>query len=84
MKKYNFNTFMEAVDEGCWDLLGCSAHDLPDYPYNDDWQECEEELSFIAPEDEQARSRVFRNNVSSTCDQVLAENNMDNLYPQWM
>ena len=83
IKKYNnytFKDFMEAVDQGCQGQFGCSAHDLPDYPYHDDWEICQEDLAFVAPEDHARRAQVFRNHVGYTVDEVKNENDLD-VYP---
>lgn len=83
IKKYNnytFKDFMEAVDQGCQGQIGCSAHDLSDYPYHDDWEICQEDLAFVAPEDHARRTQVFRNHVGYTVDEVKNENDLD-VYP---
>ena len=77
---YTFNDFMRAVDISCQNTIGCSAHDLADYPYQEDWQVWLEELAFIAPEDYNRRIQVFRNHVGYTVDDLQMENNLD-AYP---
>ena len=77
---YNFKDFMRAVDQGCQGQFGCSAHDLPDYPYRDDWEICQEDLAFVAPEDYTRRIQVFSNHVGYTVDEVKNENDLD-VYP---
>ena len=67
---------MQAVDAKCQGYLGCSAHDLADYPYRDDWEICQEDLAFVAPEDYERRIQVFRNHVGYTIDQMMCENVM--------
>ena len=74
---YTFEKFMRAVDCGCQTVIGCSAHDLSDYPYREDWDVCAEELAFIAPEDTERREQVFKNHVSYTVDDVASENAID-------
>ena len=73
MMTYNFSNFKDAVDRQIQSKLGCSIHDLPDYPYSDDWSECEEELAFIAPEDTERKERVFNNHVSCTVEDLANE-----------
>ena len=73
----NFDNFMQAVDSHCSVLLGCSAHDLPDYPYHEDWETCQEDLAFVAPEDEERRKQVFENHVKYTVQDLVAETEMD-------
>ena len=68
---------MQAVDAECSILLGCSALDLADYPYRDDWENCQEDLAFIAPEDEERRSQVFNNHVKYTVQDLVSECDMD-------
>jgi hypothetical protein len=74
---YTFDSFMKAVDAECSITLGCSAHDLPDYPYFQDWETCQEDLAFIAPEDTERRERVFNNHVGCTIQDLEAENLAD-------
>ena len=31
----NRNKFYQLVDAACYARMGCSMHDLPDFPYND-------------------------------------------------
>ena len=76
---FTFKHFMKAVDAKCQGYLGCSAHDLADYPYRDDWEICQEDLAFVAPEDYNRRIQVFRNHVGYTLDQIMCENDMDQL-----
>ena len=77
---YTFKDFVQAVDEVCYTRLGCSVHDLPDYPIREDWEECEENLAYIAPEDVEHWSNVYRRNVLYTVEDVVSENAID-LYP---
>ena len=74
---YAFDDFMQAVDAECWVSLGCSANDLPDYPFRDDWETCQEDLAFVAPEDYTQRIQVFSNHVGYTVDEVVCENDLD-------
>ena len=80
MNDYTFEKFMRAVDSKCQDNLGCSAHDLEDYPYREDWETCQEDLAFIAPEDTERRKQVFTNHVDYTVEDVMSENAID-IYP---
>lgn len=73
MQTYNFSNFKDAVDRQVQSKLRCSIHDLPDYPYADAWCECDEDLSFIAPEDTERRERVYEGHVSSTVDDIANE-----------
>ena len=73
MRAYTFNDFMEAVSNECEGSLGCSALDLPDYPYREDWETCESDLAFIAPEDTVRRQEVFRQHVSYTMEDLTSE-----------
>ena len=68
---------MQAIDAECSVLLGCSAHDLADYPYRDDWENCQEDLAFIAPEDTERQQQVFTNHVSYTVQDLVSECDMD-------
>ena len=79
---YTFSDFMQAIDAECSVLLGCSAHDLPDYPYNEDWETCREDLAFIAPEDAERQRRVFTNHVSYTVQDLQTET-LNDAYPSW-
>ena len=74
---YAFKDFMKAVDAQCQDRIGCSAHDLADYPYHDDWETCQEDLAFVAPEDYTQRIQVFSNHVGYTVDEMVCENDLD-------
>ena len=80
---YTFKDFVQAVDEVCYTRLGCSVHDLPDYPIREDWEECEENLAYIAPEDVEHRKNVFRDHVSYTCNDFECEN-LNDYQPEWM
>jgi hypothetical protein len=73
----NFDNFMQAVDAECSILLGCSANDLADYPFHEDWETCQEDLAFIAPEDGDRRAQVFTNHVKYTVQDLLVECDMD-------
>lgn len=77
---YTFKKFIRAVDERCQEEIGCSAHDLPDYPYREDWETCQEDLAFIAPEDTERHEQVFTNHVNHTVEDVMSENAID-IYP---
>jgi hypothetical protein len=77
---YTFKKFVRAVDERCQEEIGCSAHDLSDYPYREDWETCQEDLAFIAPEDTERREQVFTNHVNYTVEDVMSENAID-IYP---
>ena len=33
--KITYQQFMKAVDTDCWQAMGCSFHDLPDFPISD-------------------------------------------------
>ena len=70
---YNFSNFKEAVDKQVQAKLGCSIHDLADYPYADDWCECESDLAFVAPEDTERREGVFKSHVSYTAEDIVNE-----------
>ena len=74
---YTFTDFMQAIDAECSVLLGCSAHDLADYPYRDDWETCQEGLAFIAPEDTERQRQVFTNHVSYTVQDLTVECDLD-------
>jgi hypothetical protein len=76
---YAFGDFMQAVDAKCQNYIGCSAYDLADYPYRDDWEICQEDLAFVAPEDCERRIQVFGNHVGYTIDQMMSENDLDQL-----
>jgi hypothetical protein len=76
---YAFGDFMQAVDAKCQNYIGCSAYDLADYPYRDDWEICQEDLAFVAPEDYERRIQVFGNHVGYTIDQMMSENDLDQL-----
>tara|TARA_Y100000310_G_scaffold41715_2_gene39008 strand:- start:691 stop:954 length:264 start_codon:yes stop_codon:yes gene_type:complete len=80
---YTFNDFIDAIDEDLGVQLGIGTRDLPDYPYNEDWQTCQEDLAFVAPEDAERRRDVFRNHVSYTVEDVMSENAID-IYPYAM
>ena len=73
----NFDNFMQAVDAECSILLGCSANDLADYPFYEDWETCQEDLAFIAPEDGDRRAQVFTDHVKYTVQDLLVECDMD-------
>ena len=74
---------MQAIDAECSVLLGCSALDLADYPYRDDWEICQEDLAFVAPEDYKRRIQVFRNHVGYTVEDLVSECDIDaNPYSQ--
>ena len=73
METYTYKDFMQAVDEMCAITLGCSAHDLPDYPYYQDWETCQEDLAFIAPEDAERHKEVFTNHVKCTMQDLETE-----------
>jgi len=74
---------MQAVDAECSILLGCGANDLADYPYYEDWETCQEDLAFVAPEDEERRKQVFNNHVKYTVQDLVNECEMDaNPYSQ--
>jgi hypothetical protein len=80
---YAFDDFMQAVDAECWVSLGCSANDLPDYPFRDDWETCQEDLAFVAPEDYNRRIQVFSNHVGYTVEDLVSECDIDaNPYSQ--
>jgi len=80
---YTYKDFVQAVDEVCYTRLGCSVHDLPDYPLREDWEECEDSLAYIAPEDVEHRKNVFRDHVSYTCNDLECEN-LNDYNPVWM
>ena len=77
---YTFKKFVRAVDERCQEELGCSAHDLSDYPYREDWETCQEDLAFIAPEDEARQEQVFNNHVGYTVEDLIAECGVDSAF----
>ena len=80
---YAFDDFMQAVDAECWVSLGCSANDLPDYPFRDGWETCQEDLAFVAPEDYNRRIQVFSNHVGYTVEDLVSECDIDaNPYSQ--
>ena len=80
---YAFDDFMQAVDAECWVSLGCSANDLPDYPFRDDWETCQEDLAFVAPDDYNRRIQVFSNHVGYTVEDLVSECDIDaNPYSQ--
>ena len=33
--KITYQQFIKAVDTDCWQSMGCSFHDLPDFPISD-------------------------------------------------
>ena len=74
---YTFSDFMQAIDAQCSILLGCSPHDLADYPYHEDWETCQEDLAFIAPEDTERHQQVFTNHVNYTVQDLVSECDMD-------
>ncbi len=77
---YTFDDFMKAVNLECEKALGCSANDLQDYPYYDDWEICKDDLSYKAPEDVEARRFVFENHVAMTIQDLEAECNVDSAF----
>ena len=80
---YTYKDFVQAVDEVCYTRLGCSVHDLPDYPLREDWEECEDSLAYVAPEDVEHRKNVFRDHVSYTCNDLECEN-LNDYDPIWI
>jgi len=77
---YTFKDFVDAVDEVCYQRIGCSVHDLPDYAIREDWEVCKDDLAYIAPEDVEHRANVFRDHVSYTCTDLESEN-LNDAYP---
>ena len=77
---YTFKDFIRELDEKLGVEIGCATSDLPDYPYYEDWETCQEELAFIAPEDTERRKQVFTNHVNYTLEDVMSENAID-IYP---
>tara|TARA_B100000959_G_scaffold117663_1_gene123610 strand:- start:167 stop:469 length:303 start_codon:yes stop_codon:yes gene_type:complete len=80
---YTFKDFINELDERLGLEIGCTTSDLPDYPYNEDWETCAEDLAFIAPEDTQRMEQVFSNHVGYTVEDVMSENAID-IYPYSM
>ena len=80
---YTFKSFIAELDERLGLEIGCATADLPDYPYNEDWETCAEDLAFIAPEDTERREQVFLNHVGYTVEDVMSENAVD-IYPYSM
>ena len=78
--KPTFKDFMIEVNSELKAQLGCTRLDLPDFPYREAWEETEEELAYIAPEDVEHWSNVYRRNVLYTVEDVVSENAID-LYP---
>tara|TARA_B100001123_G_C15293584_1_gene1018342 strand:+ start:569 stop:829 length:261 start_codon:yes stop_codon:yes gene_type:complete len=78
--KITYEKFVQAVDENLSAELGCSLHDLPDYPIREDWEVCQEDLAFVAPEDTEKQAQVFRNHVNYSVEDVMSENAAD-IYP---
>ena len=75
--KITYEKFVQAVDENLSAELGCSLHDLPDYPIREDWEVCQEDLAFVAPEDTEKQAQVFRNHVNYSVEDVMSENAAD-------
>tara|TARA_R110001583_G_scaffold43938_8_gene139592 strand:+ start:125 stop:379 length:255 start_codon:yes stop_codon:yes gene_type:complete len=71
MQTISYKTFVEAIDRACYTRLGCSVHDLPDYPIRDSWDELEEELALA---DFAERDKLFINYVSYVIDDLEVEN----------
>jgi len=71
--KITYEKFVQAVDENLSAELGCSLHDLPDYPIREDWEVCQEDLAFIAPEDTEKQAQVFRNHVRYSVEDIKTE-----------
>ena len=71
--KITYEKFVQAVDENLSAELGCSLHDLPDYPIREDWEVCQEDLAFIAPEDTEKQAQVFRNHVCYSVEDIKTE-----------
>ena len=63
MKTYK--DFIEAVDADCWQTLGMSLHDLPDFPISDYWDE------------EITSGREFDSAVRMCVEDILADNGME-------
>ena len=78
--KITYEKFVQAVDENLSAELGCSLHDLPDYPIREDWEVCQEDLAFVAPEDTEKQAQVFRSHVNYSVEDVMSENAAD-IYP---
>ena len=72
--KITSEKFVQADDENLSAELGCSLHDLPDYPIREDWEVCQEDLAFVAPEDTEKQAQVFRNHVNYSVEDVMSEN----------
>jgi hypothetical protein len=80
---YTFTDFITELDERLNSEIGCATSDLPDYPYREDWETCQDDLAFIAPEDTERREQVFNNHVNYTVEDVMSENAAD-IYPYSM
>ncbi len=74
---YTFTKFIRAIDSELEANLGCSTGDLADYPYHEDWETCQDDLAFIAPEDEAHLKITFDKHVGYTVQDVLNECDMD-------
>lgn len=77
MQNITYEKFVQAVDQVLSVEIGCSLHDLADYPIREDWEVCQEDLAFVAPEDTEKREQVFKNHVSYSVQDIVAENAYD-------
>lgn len=68
-----FERFKKAVDKRCWEDLGCSIDDLPDYPLHEDYEVLAEDLAFVAPEDTARREQLVQNHVGYTIQDLTSE-----------
>ena len=69
----NFEQFKKQVDKRCWEDLGCSIDDLPDYPLHDDYETLAEDLSYVAPEDVEPKQQLIKSHVGYTIQDITSE-----------
>ena len=69
----NFEQFKKQVDKRCWEDLGCSIDDLPDYPLHDDYETLAEDLSYVAPEDVERKQQLIKSHVGYTIQDITSE-----------
>ena len=65
IKMKTYKQFVEAVDNDCWETLGMSLHDLPDFPVSDYWDE------------EIVSDREFDSAVRMCVEDLLIDNGME-------
>ena len=68
---YSKKHFLRLVDATCYSRLGCSMHDLPDFPYYDYY-------------DEEINSLKELENAADMCVEDLVNENMNDYSPMWI